>query len=125
MTKKVIAIVSVLKPVDDTRNYEKVAVTISNTNKYDINIIGFLSKKNPTSPNTNFFPVFSFPRLSLERFLAPLKVYNILLKLKPELIIVTCAELLIVTCAELLVDIFLYKILFGCKIIYDVQENNR
>ena len=51
MTKKVIAIISVLKPVDDTRNYEKVAASISNTNKYDINIIGFSANKKPANPN--------------------------------------------------------------------------
>lgn len=44
MTKKVIAVISVLKPVDDTRNFEKVARSVGNTNKYDINIIGFTQK---------------------------------------------------------------------------------
>lgn len=115
MTKKVIAIISVLKPVDDTRNYEKVARSIGNTNKYEINIIGFSAKKIPADPNISFHPVFNFRRTSLKRILAPYAVFSKLLKLKPELIIVTCAELLIVT--------VLYKIIFGSKIIYDIQEN--
>lgn len=115
MTKKVIAIISVLKPVDDTRNYEKVARSISNTNKYETNIIGFSTKKIPSNSNITFYPIFNFNRISLGRSLAQIKIFSLLLKLKPELIIVTCAELLIVS--------ILYKILFGCKIIYDMQEN--
>lgn len=115
MTKKVIAIISVLKPVDDTRNYEKVARSISNTNKYEINIIGFSTKKNLSTSNINFYPIFNFKRASLSRLIAPFKMLKILLKLKPQLIIVTCPELLIVS--------VVYKILFGVKIIYDLQEN--
>ena len=115
MTKKVIAIVSVLKPVDDARNFEKIATSIGNTNKYDINIIGFSAKKLPDVENISFYPAFRFKRLSIKRLGAPVTIIKILLKLKPELIIVTCAELLSVICV--------YKILFGGKIVYDIQEN--
>ncbi len=115
MSKKVIVIASVLKPVDDTRNFEKIARSISNTNKYEINIIGFCPKILPTKTNINFYPVFRFDRLSFKRLLASIKIFRILIKLKPELTIVTSPELLIVMC--------IYKILFGSKIIYDVQEN--
>jgi len=115
MNKKVIAIISVLKPVDDPRNYEKIATSLGNTNKYDINIIGFKSKNIPDSAAIAFHPEFDFKRTSAKRLLASLKIWQKLIKLKPELIIVTCTELLAVTC--------LYKILFGCHVIYDVQEN--
>ena len=115
MTKNVIAIISVLKPVDDTRNYEKVAASISNTNKYDVNIIGFSAKRIPENTNITFHPIFSFNRTSFKRLGASVSVWKKLLKLKPELIIVTAVELLIVS--------ILYKILFGVKIIYDIQEN--
>ena len=115
MTKKVIAIVSVLKPVDDTRNYEKFARSIGNTNKYDINIIGFSTKNIPSNLNITFHPIFNFKRDSIKRLIAPIHIFRKLLKLKPELIIVTSSELLIV--------IVLNKILFGTKIIYDIQEN--
>ncbi|NJN25341.1 MAG: glycosyltransferase family 4 protein [Cyclobacteriaceae bacterium] len=53
--------------------------------------------------------------MSIDRLLAPLKIWRLLIKLKPEVIIVTCAELLMVSIAN--------KILFGSKVIYDVQEN--
>lgn len=115
MTKHVIAIISVLKPIDDTRNYEKIAISISNTNKYDINIIGFSPKRIPTNPNIRFHPLFNFKRNSIKRLGASISIWKKLLKLKPELIIVTTSELLIVST--------LYKILFGAKIIYDIQEN--
>ena len=115
MTKQVIAIISVLKPVDDTRNYEKVGRSLSNTNKYEINIIGFSGKNIPLEQNITFYPIFNFHRTSPRRFLAPNKTLKLLLKVKPELIIVTCAE-------SLLVSVF-YKIIFGAKIIYDIQEN--
>lgn len=115
MTKKVIAIISVLKPVDDTRNYEKIAKTISNTNKYDTNIIGFSAKIIPANTNITFHPIFNFKRTSITRLGASLLIWKKLLKLKPELIIVTAAELLIVS--------VLHHILFGTKIIYDIQEN--
>lgn len=115
MTKKVIAIISVLKPVDDTRNFEKIARTISNTNKYEINIIGFSIKKEISHPNITFHPVFRFGRTNIKRLSVSFKILKIILKVKPELLIVTSPEILIVS--------VLYKILFGAKIIYDVQEN--
>lgn len=115
MTKHVIAIISVLKPVNDTRNYEKIAKSISNTNKYDINIIGFSPKRIPTNSNITFHPIFNFKRTSIKRIGASISIWKKLLKLKPELIIVTTSETLIVS--------VLYHILFGAKIIYDIQEN--
>jgi glycosyltransferase involved in cell wall biosynthesis len=115
MSKKVVAILSVLKPVDDTRNLEKIASSLGNTNKYDINIIGFEAKNLPDVQNITCHPLFNFDRLDIQRLFAPIKTLRILIKVRPELAIVTCPELLIVTCA--------YKILFGCKIIYDIQEN--
>lgn len=112
-TKLIIA--SVLKTVDDTRMYEKFALSLSQTNKYDINIIGFYSKNNPEAPTIRFHPIFNFKRISPGRLLAPTKYFFKILQLKPEVLIVKTHELLLVTA--------LYKILFGGKVIYDVQEN--
>ena len=106
---------SLLKPVDEPRMYSKLARSLSQTNKYDINIIGFRSKNIPDDPAVTFWPLFDFPRISLSRLLAPLHFLRKLLQLKPKLIILTSPDFLLVTCA--------YKILFGCSIIYDVQEN--
>lgn len=113
--KKKIVIASVLKPVDDTRMFEKFGLSLSQTNKYEVNIIGFSSKNKTIAPEINFYPLFHFNRLSLQRFTAPLKYYKFLLKVRPDIIIVNSYELLIVSIT--------YKILFGTKLLYDVQEN--
>ncbi|UII26310.1 glycosyltransferase [Fulvivirga maritima] len=115
MKKHKLVIGSVLKPVDDTRMYEKFGLSLDQTTKYDINIIGFYTKKLPKGSNINFHPIFRFHRLSPSRLLAPSKFLKKLIELKPEIVIVNSHELLTVTS--------LYKILFGAKIIYDVREN--
>lgn len=115
MGKKTIAIVSVLKPVTDSRNYEKIGLSISQTNKYEVNIIGFSAKNIPKVENITFHPLFTFHRTNPIRLFSSWKIYKKLLKLKPELIIVNTHELLLVIC--------LYKILFGTVILYDIQEN--
>lgn len=95
--------------------YEKFGLSLGQTNKYDINIIGFHIKNLSQPINITFQPVFNFNRLGLQRLAAPWKCFKKYIKLKPELIIINTHELLIVT--------LLYKIIFGVKIIYDVQEN--
>ncbi|UII30741.1 hypothetical protein LVD17_20825 [Fulvivirga ulvae] len=115
MKKHKLVIASVLKPVDDTRMYEKLGLSLGQTNKYEINIIGFYVKKLPEAENIKFHPLFKFKRLNISRLAAPLKCFKKYLQLKPELIIINTHELLIVT--------ILYKILFGSRIIYDIREN--
>jgi len=120
--------------------YEKFGISLAKTNKYEIHIAGFKIAdcrllisdfkseiRNPKSlpakalaqageiPNIFFHPLFNFKRLTIKRFFAPWKYYILLLKLKPQLIILNSPELLIVTC--------LYQIIFGSKLYYDIQEN--
>lgn len=106
---------SLLKPVDDPRMYEKFALSMGQTSKYEINIIGFSAKNIPGQRDIHFWPVFKFRRLSLQRLLSPLHYWKTLLKVKPELIILNSHDLLLVSCV--------YKIIFGCKLSYDVREN--
>lgn len=113
--KKKIAIISILKPVNDPRNYKKIGVSLAETKKYEIHIIGFSASGIPVYPNIHFHPVFHFQRLSLKRITASWNIYKILLKVKPDAIISNTHETLMVT--------VLNKILFGTKILYDVQEN--
>lgn len=115
MKKGKIVIASVLKPIDDTRLFEKFGISLSQTNKYDVNIIGFYSKKTISYPNISFHPVFNFNRTSIKRFFVSWKYYKTLLKVKPDIIIVSSPDLLIVST--------IFKILFGTKLSYDVQEN--
>lgn len=113
--KKKIVIASVLKPVDDTRMFEKFGLSLSQTNKYDVNIIGFSSKNIFSRAEVDVHPLFKFKRLSAGRVRAPWKFFRKLLQLKPEIVIVNTAELLLVSTA--------YRIIFGGKLLYDVQEN--
>lgn len=113
--KRKIVLASLLKPVTDPRMFDKMGRSLAETNKYEVNIIGFYAKNIPPYPNIRCHPLFRFPRLSLARLLAPLKYGYFLLKLKPELIIVNSHDLLIVSIA--------YKILFGSRVVYDIQEN--
>jgi len=115
MSKVAIAIISILKPVNDSRNFEKTGLSISQTNKYAVNIIGFSAKNIPEVKNIIFHPLFNFNRTHPSRLLTSWKIYKKLLKLKPEVIIATTYESLMVIC--------LYKIIFGAKILYDIQEN--
>jgi len=115
MQKTKLVIASILKPVDDTRMYEKFGLSMSQTNKYDINIIGFYSKNIPTDPNITFHPLFNFKRISLRRVFAPYAFLKRIIKVKPQVLIVNTHELLLVA--------FIHKILFGTKLIYDIREN--
>ncbi len=129
--KERVVILSVLKPVDDVRAYQKIAKSISSDDK-KITLIGFeasssFDKKN-TNPTINFIELFTFKknanRLGFWRFFAGFKIFKQLLKLKPNKIIVCAVELLPFT--------LLFKLLFSLKsesksnsikLIYDLQEN--
>lgn len=115
MKKTKVIIASVLKPIDDTRMFEKFGLSISKTNKYEVNIIGFISKNTLTHDSITFYAHGPFERTSLSRFLTPWKVFKNYIKVKPDIIICNTHELLIVT--------ILNKILFGSKIVYDIREN--
>jgi glycosyltransferase involved in cell wall biosynthesis len=115
MKRKVIALISVLKPVDDSRNYHKIGLTLAQTNKYDINIIGFASKNVSGHPRIQYHPILRFSRLSPLRLLAPWKILFLLRRIRPDLLICTTHELLAIS--------VFYRWISGCRLIYDVQEN--
>lgn len=118
MPRKSIAIASLLKPVNDTRSYEKMARSLAATTAYSITLIGAKPsplKEQDCPENIEFLPLPAFKRLGLKRFLMPLIVLKYLIKLKPELVVVNTPELLVVTIAN--------QIIFGGKIVYDLQEN--
>ncbi|MBX9851407.1 MAG: glycosyltransferase [Cytophagaceae bacterium] len=112
---KKILIASILKPVSDPRMYEKIAISLAKESGFEIHVAGYKGAVQTIPQNVRVYPLFSFKRLSFGRILAPWKIYKLYLKVKPESIIITTHDLLIVTC--------IYKILFGGKFIYDVQEN--
>lgn len=116
MSKTKVILASILKPVDDSRTYEKIGYSLSQTKKYDVNIIGFQSKNiTYVLPNITLHPAFSFNRLHISRILAPLTCLRYFIKHRPDLIIFNTHELIIAS--------VIYKMLFGTKLCYDVREN--
>jgi len=112
--KRTIVIASVLKPVDDSRMYEKIGCTLAGSGKYEVHIIGCESsgKKDPTIQQHAFKP---FRRVSLRRLITPWRILFKTLRLKP--------DILIITTHELLYQAVLLKLFRRCRILYDVQEN--
>lgn len=115
MNKKRVLLASILKPVDDVRMYEKIALSLFETQRYEITTIGFTSQAIPTNSPIHFVPAFDFKRISWARLMAPWKVFKTAIQVKPELLIINTFELLIVS--------LVIRIIFGCEIYYDVQEN--
>ncbi len=110
-----IAIASVLKPVKDTRAYYKFGLSMRETNKYQINIIGFSSKKEYPDKFINFLSLYSQKRNNHSRIFTNLKLIKFLFKDKPKILIVSTYELLPAAVFS--------KFFLGFALIYDVQEN--
>jgi len=114
--KRRIVLASVLKPAAEPRMFDKIGVSLSK--KFEVYCIGApISTKGGAKSHTN--PgVLELPRvnrLSLSRILAPFNVLAKVIKLRPSLFIICTHELIFVS--------FLAKVLTGCKVIYDIQEN--
>ncbi len=112
--KKKVLISSVLKPINDTRLYEKFGGSLAKKETLQIHICGFKSEV-PTDPNITFHPLFHFKRLSIKRFLSYWKYAILLLKVKPHIIICNTFELQLINS--------IYKILFGAEYYYNLEEN--
>jgi hypothetical protein len=112
--KSTVVIASVFKPVDDSRLYEKIGLSLASTGKYEVHIIGVASAE-AHIPNIQQHAMKPFSRLSLRRLFAPWKIMLMTLRLAPDVLIIATHELLYLA-------MFL-KIVKKCRIIYDVQEN--
>ena len=97
MRKTRILIASVLKPVNDTRMFEKVGQSLAKLSETEIHIAGFKAKNLSNASGIYFHPIFSFNRISFGRIQAQWNYYKLLLQLKPEVIIPNTFELLPVT----------------------------
>ncbi|WP_207430547.1 glycosyltransferase [Sabulibacter ruber] len=117
MIRKRILLASLLKPVSDTRMYEKIGLSLAKLPQVEVHVAGYKAPL-PTHPQDNkitFHPVFYFKRISLGRLWAQLKYWRLLKKVKPALLVVGTHELLPLA--------WLYCRLHSCKLVYDVQEN--
>jgi len=108
-----IVIASLLKPVDDTRMFEKLGQTLAE--EAEVFIIGYPSQASLNYPTITFLSLLPFSRLSFQRAIAPLKIFQMVSKIRPNTFIITTHELLWIG--------VLSRILFSCHLIYDVQEN--
>lgn len=115
MNKQRIVIASTLKPLDDTRMFEKLAVSLANNNDYEIYVIGQGLNNIPAYQGIHFIGLKAVKRMSLSRWLLPFSILQKTIKVKPTLLIANTHELLIVSIAN--------RILFGAQIVYDIQEN--
>lgn len=114
---KRIVIASVLKPVDETRMYEKFGVLLAETGSFYVKIIGHPGNTKNRINGIEFLPLYTTPykRLSIKRFLAPLIFLKKVFAVKPNQIII-CTH-------ELLISALLCKMMLGSKVYYDIQEN--
>lgn len=117
MQNKIVTLIaSVLKPVDDTRMFEKIGLSLHRSNKYEVNIIGFQTKNKSLCSEIRMIQAFRFSRLSIHRFFAPIKFFRTALSIKP--------ALLIISTHELIIPAVLYKLVYSkARLVYDVQEN--
>lgn len=110
-----IAIASVLKPLKDPRAYYRFGLSLRETNKYQINIIGFSTKNESNEKNIKFSTLFCKKRNHYSRLFSNLKLVKILFRDKPDILIISTFELLPAG--------VLSKFFFNTKLIYDIQEN--
>ena len=115
MKKRRIVLASLLKPVNEPRMFEKMGVSLAQSGEYEVHIVGYPSETLINEPNVYLHSLPRFKRISFGRITARLKALQFFIKVKPELLIVTTHELLGVA--------IVIRILFGAKIIYDIQEN--
>lgn len=116
MSEKRILIASLLKPINDTRMYEKLGLSLSKLPQVQVHIAGFTAPFPAAAPaNIKFHPIFRFKRLGFGRATAQVTFYKLLQQLKPDQLIICTHELLLAS--------YLYCRRNRCKVIYDVQEN--
>ena len=111
--KRRIVIASVLKPVNDPRMFEKMALTLAH--RYEVHIFGTEAADHQQSGSVFLHPLFSFKRVSAGRLLAPWKLLIKIIALKPSLVII-CTH-------ELLWMVLLARVFVPCRVIYDIREN--
>ncbi|WP_075352656.1 glycosyltransferase [Algoriphagus marinus] len=110
-----ILIASSLKPTHDSRVWEKLGISLRETNKYELNIIGFSTKKEEKIESVKFYSSFARPGSKLSRILSLVRFTKILFRVRPKILICCTYEYLRIAS--------FFKNRIGYKLVYDVQEN--
>lgn len=113
--KRRIVLASILKPVDDTRMFDKMGTSLAQSGEYEAFIVGYPSSLSASAPGIQFISLSPFKRLSFRRWKAKWQVFRRVWSLKP--------SILIFSTHELLFPAVLLKILINTRIVYDVREN--
>ena len=113
-----VLIASSLKPLRDTRAWEKLGLSLRETNKYALNIIGFSSKfiqKNQSTEDVRWFSSLRNTQSTRQRLLSQFRFMRAIWISKPKILICCTYEYLPIAS--------IFKPIFGYKLVYDVQEN--
>ncbi len=116
-----ILLTSVLKPVTDPRLLARLGRSLAELPGAEIHIAAHRAADAPVErvdnecANIRLHPIFDFPRLSLARALAGLRLLRLLRKLQP--------DILVVGTAELLPAALWWRRRTGGLLVYDVREN--
>lgn len=103
-----------LKPVDDTRMFGKMGVSLADAG-YDVFIIGYPSLEKPVHPNIHGIALSSFQRIGFSRLLAKWRIMRKIFQLRPTVVIIGTHELLL--------PAVIIKLITTARIVYDVREN--
>ncbi|MBX2842612.1 MAG: hypothetical protein KTR26_12645 [Flammeovirgaceae bacterium] len=114
MARKKIVLASVLKPIDDTRMFEKFGQSLSGN--FEVHIIGYKAKVPQGFSNISFHPLYDFSRDENKRLNASSLFLQEVKKIKPDILVVHAVELLP---AAIWYKLNNRKV----KLIYDVREN--
>ncbi len=115
MNKTRVLISAVLKPVNDTRMFEKIGLSLAKLPRAEVHIAGFPAAVPRNAAGVYFHPFTYFKRLSWHRLQVQIAYWQLLQRLKPAVIIISTPELLPVS--------LFFKLWYSGYIWYDVQEN--
>lgn len=110
-----VLIASTLKQIKDIRAFGKLALSLGETNKYRLNIIGFSPKKPKSETGIRFFSSMSHFDSALDRLFGQVRFLVCLMRVRPKILICCTYELLPIAS--------FFKPLLGFRLVYDVQEN--
>ncbi|HEX8427469.1 MAG TPA: glycosyltransferase [Hymenobacter sp.] len=113
---RIILLASVLKPLDDTRMYGKFARTLLARPDTTVHVAGRYAPPPPTPANLHLHSLLQGTRLSWARLGAQHRYWQLLQRLRPDLVVVHAPELLPLT--------ILWQRLGGNRrFLYDIREN--
>lgn len=110
-----VLIASTLKPVRDVRAFEKLALSLGETSKYRLNIIGFSEEKAVETGKYRFFSSMSHYGSKVDRILAQVRFLKKLIQIQPRILICCTYEYLPLAS--------FFKPFLNYRLVYDVQEN--